>query len=407
MLDSYIQNQQWNIPENVHYILPNLRLIVSQVTDRLVWKHNPKGELNLKDAYIFKKHHSPEVHWAKFIWCKDIPPSKSLLVWRCMLDKLPTDENLISRGCHLPSICSLCFKHCESSFHIFFECTYAQKLWHWLASTLNCNLHFQTKEDIWSLCNRSWSPQCKIVITAALVNLLNVIWYARNQSRFKDKIIHWRSSISSIISATSLSGNNTKAAASSCMTEFVIMKKFNVNLHPPNAPKIIEVIWHHPITNWINCNTDGSSNSHTSSCGGIFRNSNVDFLLCFAENVGPENAYFAELAGAMRAIDIAHQNNWRDLWLELDSILVVNAFKNNSDVPWKIKNRWNNCIIKTKSMNFIVSHVFRDWNQCADTLANIGLSSTHLTVWLDVPDCIKTFFVQNKLSMPNFRFVNS
>lgn len=131
-------------------------------------------------------------------------------------------------------------------------------------------------------------------------------------------------------------------------------------LHPPNAPKIIEVIWHPPIKNWIKCNTDGSSNLYNSSCGGIFRNSDADCLLCFAENVGPENAYFAELAGAMRAIDIAYQNNWMNLWLELDYALVVNAFKNNSEVPWKLRNRWNNYINKTKSMTFIASHVFRE-----------------------------------------------
>ncbi|XP_024628761.1 uncharacterized protein [Medicago truncatula] len=93
---------------------------------------------------------------------------------------------------------------------------------------------------------------------------------------------------------------------------------------------------------------------------GTTRNSDADCLLCFAENVGPENAYFAELAGAMRAIDIAYQNNWMNLWLELDYALVVNAFKNNSEVPWKLRNRWNNYINKTKSMTFIASHVFRE-----------------------------------------------
>jgi len=184
------------------------------------------------------------------------------------------------------------------------------------------------------------------------------------------------------------------------------MKKFNVNLHPSNAPKIIEALCHPPITSWIKCNTDGSSNFNTSSCGGIFSNSDADFLLGFAENVGPENAYYAKLCGAMRAIDIAHQNNWSNLWLELDSALVVNAFKNKYVVPWKLRNRWNNCIIKTRRMNFIASHVFRDGNQCANILANFGLASNHLTMWLVVPNCIRVHYVQNKLGMSNFRFVN-
>lgn len=89
------------------------------------------------------------------------------------------------------------------------------------------------------------------------------------------------------------------------MTDFFILKKLNVNLHPRKAPKIIGVLWLPPILDWLKCNTDGSSNNHSSSCGGIFRNNNVDFMLCFAENIGLANAFIAELSGAMRAIEIA------------------------------------------------------------------------------------------------------
>jgi len=80
----------------------------------------------------------------------------------------------------------------------------------------------------------------------------------------------------------------------------------------------------------------------TSSCGGIFRNRNADILLCFAENIGHESAYFAELSGAMRAIELAMQHDWQSLWIETDSALVVNAFKNISQFPWKLRNRWEN-----------------------------------------------------------------
>lgn len=156
----------------------------------------------MKDVYNFKKHHFPKDPWTKNIWSKDIPPFKSLLVWRCMLNKLATDKNLSSRGCQQPSRCSLCLKNVESSFHLFFKCVYAQNIWNWLASSINYTLQFQSKEEIWSLCNRSWSPQCKVMITAALFNLFN------------NKQIYLRSSISKIISSTSVLGNNTKVVAS-------------------------------------------------------------------------------------------------------------------------------------------------------------------------------------------------
>jgi len=125
-----------------------------------------------------------------------------------------------------------------------------------------------------------------------------------------------------------------------------------------NFTKIIEVIWNPPILHWIKCNTDGSANLNTSSCEGIFRDKNSKFVLCFAENTGVGNAYHAELSGAMRAIELAAQHNWSSLWLECDYELVVNAFKNQSLVPWSLRNRWKNYLLITSNMNFLVTHIY-------------------------------------------------
>ncbi|RHN73363.1 putative ribonuclease H-like domain, ankyrin repeat-containing domain-containing protein [Medicago truncatula] len=412
-VNSYISNNQWSIPQSLTQVFPSLRNLVHQVTlpmhdqdDGLVWKHNPTGTLSLKDAFEFKRKHLPKLNWTKSIWSSDIPPSKSLLAWRLMHDKLPTDENLSLRGCSLPSMCSLCLSCFETSYHLFLQCPYAKNIWRWFASILNINLQIQNFEDIWKICSRNWNPQCKLTITAAIINILNAIWYARNQQRFQDKKIHWKSSISTIISNVSLSSNLSQTVASSSITDFIIMKKFNVSIHPPKAPRIIEVVWHPPIFDWIKCNTDGAATNVSSSCGGIFRNKDSMFLLCFAENTGIGSAYHAELSGAMRAIEIAARHHWNFLWLESDSALVVNAFKNHSLIPWRLRNRWNNCLHIVSSINFMVTHVYREGNCCADALANIGLTLDHLTIWLDMPACIRGYYVQNRLGLPGFRFVN-
>lgn len=112
-----------------------------------------------------------------------------------MLNKLPTDDNLKNRGCLLPSMCTLCRRSEESIFHIFFECSYATNLWNWFATAVNRRLIFQDVEDIWFVCNMAWKPQCKLVITAALINIINSIWYAKNQGRFSKKSVPWRSSL--------------------------------------------------------------------------------------------------------------------------------------------------------------------------------------------------------------------
>jgi hypothetical protein len=45
-------------------------------------------------------------------------------VWRLMLEMVPTDENLMLRGCSILLMCNFCNHKVESSLCIFFECPY-------------------------------------------------------------------------------------------------------------------------------------------------------------------------------------------------------------------------------------------------------------------------------------------
>ncbi|MCI15117.1 ribonuclease H protein, partial [Trifolium medium] len=78
-------------------LVQQITLSVEPVDDLLVWKSSSNGILTLKIAYDFKRHHFPKMDWAKSIWCREIPPSRSLLAWRVMLDKVPTDDKLLEK----------------------------------------------------------------------------------------------------------------------------------------------------------------------------------------------------------------------------------------------------------------------------------------------------------------------
>ncbi|XP_024632903.1 uncharacterized protein [Medicago truncatula] len=312
----FIHNGKWEVPQFLLAYFPTLANLVSQVTlpmhptsDRWIWKHSNNGELSLKEAYVFKAYHSQKVKWSKAIWSYDIPPSKSLVAWRFMHGKTPTDDQLALRGVSLASMCSCYYKAHEIATHLFFHCSFAFNLWSWLASILNMRLQFNTFEDVWQLTNGRWSPQCKVVIQAILVNIFHLIWFVRSQSRFSHKKIHWRVAINLIIANVSMSGNNTSKAACNSIIEFSILKTFNIAIHPPKAPKIIEVLWLPPIFDWIKCNTDGAT-------GCIFRNNEAECMGCFAQNLGLGSSLFAELSGAMQAIEIAHSKGWFNFWLE-------------------------------------------------------------------------------------------
>jgi len=174
----------------------------------------------------------------------------------------------------------------------------------------------------------------------------------------------------------------------------------------PRDPSIKEVIWSHPLHYWIKCNIDGASieNPGNSAYGGIFRNNETDFLCCFAEPLGYSNSYLAEISGALRAIELAYQNNWHNIWLETDSSLVVLAFHKEGKIPLSLRNRWHNIKTKMKQMNCMVTHIYREGNEVADSLANFGLSLQKLTIWLELPRFVRANFVKNKIAMLSFRF---
>lgn len=76
------------------------------------------------------------------------------------------------------------------------------------------------------------------------------------------------------------------------------------------------------------------------------------FVGCFSTCLGMQNSVFSELMGAILVIKIAVKSGWRKIWLKCDSRLVVQAFRNHSIVPWRLRNKWLNCINATKNMFF-------------------------------------------------------
>jgi ribonuclease HI len=106
----------------------------------------------------------------------------------------------------------------------------------------------------------------------------------------------------------------------------------------------------------------------------------------------------------MRAIEIASQHNWQNLWIESDSTLVINAIKNpGKPVAWQLRNRWNNAMLLFRQMNGVTTHIYREGNQVADSLANHGLSTDSIAFWNETPVFINDFVNRNKLGLPSFR----
>ncbi|CAI8591745.1 unnamed protein product [Vicia faba] len=63
-------------------------------SDQRIWHNSNPDTLSLKESYFFKNRITDRLSWANHILSVDTPPSKLLVVWRLMHDKLPTDDQL-------------------------------------------------------------------------------------------------------------------------------------------------------------------------------------------------------------------------------------------------------------------------------------------------------------------------
>jgi hypothetical protein len=55
-------------------------------------------------------------------------------------------------------------------------------------------------------------------------------------------------------------------------------------------------------------------------------------------------------------------------------------------------------------MNFIVFHIYRENNECADVLVNVRLGLVNYTFWNDVLLPVCNSFARNKLGLLSFKF---
>lgn len=118
----------------------------------------------------------------------------------------------------------------------------------------------------------------------------------------------------------------------------------------------------------------------------MFRGYNANFIGCFAEKLLDGNPFHAEVVGALRAIEIAKERHWNNLWIEIDSQLLVSTFKKDYMSPCSLRNIWSNALIVTKNMNFMVTHIYRKDNQCANDLTNFGLTLSDFRFFDNIPN---------------------
>jgi ribonuclease HI len=405
-VSSFIFNYEWKLPASIAQqdasLASQIHLITipkTPVADRLVWRSSTDGCLSAKQAFQHLYPPQQAASWANWIWHNFVPPSSSFIAWRCFHDKMPTDENLLARGCVVVSACALCLSSFETTPHLFLQCEFSRQLWLWLGSLLDIVFDCSSFTTIFDSLNSSWGAYLRDVATAAIIHVIHTVWLVRNGVRFSNTKFSVQAATSKVLNSITLSAKMIFSLSKTADNR--ILQQLHILPPAHKTAATILILWKTPVFAWIKANTDGSATHDSAACGGIFRDHTAKFCGGFAQKV-PGTVIHAELMAMILAMELAYSKGWKNLWLESDSKTALLAFENNNMVPWDLRNRWLNC--RSLDTNLRWSHIYREGNSCADKLANLGHSFVHLKWWDSLPLELRDDFLRDKLGIPCFRF---
>lgn len=103
--------------------------------------------------------------------------------------------------------------------------------------------------------------------------LLSVMWFGesgmpRTLQDLKTKCLSFYVVANGVHAGISLSGNLSKGKMAPSMSDFNIIKSFDIVGHAPKPYSTTQVIWHDPLLEWLKCNTDWASRGNPGRATG-------------------------------------------------------------------------------------------------------------------------------------------
>ncbi|KAL8509015.1 hypothetical protein ACS0TY_016271 [Phlomoides rotata] len=367
--------------------------------DTLVWPLELHGEIRAKGAYRAAQHHFPEVSLGKWIWGSFIPVKRSALLWRVIHSKVPTWYFLQCRGFAGPSRCVLCGNHSEDMDHLWCHCPWARALFEKVSAVFSANLSFDFGFYHWLLqaMTQNFSPQVLSIWRLGVVTMVWLVWDQRNRCIFYGATARSSHTLAQFWALMREVNGCNIGCMKNTVFDLSVLSEFGIIGRPSKAPSSICIRWHPPPIRFIKANIDGGAAGAPGRLtgGGVFRDNFGVFRGCFAMHHGSGFAFEAELATTFSAVEIAFDKHWLHLWLETDSIYVVNILKHHTSlVPWRLLGQWHRVRRMMGDMQIVVSHIFREGNTTADRLTREPVDGFEW--WGTVPDFLNPFINRDK-----------
>ncbi|XP_057791061.1 uncharacterized protein LOC131008185 [Salvia miltiorrhiza] len=275
----------------------------------------------------------------------------------------------------------------------FWQCSELRHVWEEFLNWFNFNgEHVDIHSFLVAAWNHKPSSQVLTYWKAGIIYLLWAIWHQRNECVFKGKVFSRQRLLQHIrIDFKEVEANFSKLGCmNNSWSDYLIIRRIGVASRVSPPPIFVNVHWWPPILQWIKVNTDGSALGAPGkiAAGGVFRDNHGCVRGCFHQDGGKGFAFEAELLAVILAIQIAHERNWRFLWVESNSTYIVNLFgRRDNLVPWRFVAAWKKTLGLLRDFNLQVTHIYREGNKPADIMASDVVPNGW---WLHAIEAIKT-----------------
>lgn len=104
------------------------------------------------------------------------------------------------------------------------------------------------------------------------------------------------------------------------------------------------------------------------STGGVFRDHNGSVVLAFSSFIGKGSNNVGEAFAILQGLQLCHQNGWKKIIIETDSLLVVNCLKKIWQPPLSLVYVLRDSLQLIQDQ-MVITHIYREANMMADQLA--------------------------------------
>ncbi|XP_009140864.1 uncharacterized protein LOC103864847 [Brassica rapa] len=126
--------------------------------------------------------------WKKEVWSVETAPKIKLFLWKTFKGAISVGTNLVAHNIPIDPRCKRCGEP-ESSYHLLFQCSYAQQIWSLALYAINIGASgVLDLEQAWRIsCNAKTLPPIGIPASQLTPWIIWHLWIARNNLVFNNK----------------------------------------------------------------------------------------------------------------------------------------------------------------------------------------------------------------------------